>query len=510
MTSGLPALRALVIYGLCLPLALMVGYLLANPVDWSTIAFFGVAVLVLCAPLLMKWHYPLAIASLNMSVVAFFIPGAPPLWMALTGLSLVISILQLTLSRQSSFVSVPSITAPLLVLLGVALLTAKFTGGVGFFIFGGSSIGGKRYLYIFGALIAYYALTARRIGLPKASLYSGLFFLGGITAAIGSLAYVVPASLTFLFWLVPPEALPGGGGAESGDGMLRLGGAGVAGVAAIFFLLSQYGVRGIFFSGKLWRLGALALCLTLSFLGGFRSHLILIMLVVMFQAWLEGLFTSRLMPVLVLGGVLMAALLVPFTSKLPLTFQRSLAFLPVQVDPVAREAARASTEWRIQIWREVTPQIPQYLWLGKGYAMNVEEWSQANASSRLQNQGASIVAGDYHNGPLSLIITFGIWGVLAFVWLLWAGGRLLYCNLRFGDPALQTLNAFLLAAFLAQVVLYLFVFGSFHSDLIKFTSLFGFSVALNGGKCRRAPAPVPEPVKFKFRAPLKPAPGLSR
>ena len=40
-------------------------------------------------------------------------------------------------------------------------------------------------------------------------------------------------------------------------------------------------------------------------------------------------------------------------------------------------------------------------------------------------EGAAM-AGDYHNGPLSVLIPFGIWGLAAFVWLLVAGARFLY------------------------------------------------------------------------------------
>jgi len=36
---------------------------------------------------------------------------------------------------------------------------------------------------------------------------------------------------------------------------------------------------------------------------------------------------------------------------------------------------------------------------------------------RERHYGAEL-AGDYHNGPLSVIIPFGVFGVIAFVWFL--------------------------------------------------------------------------------------------
>ena len=90
------------------------------------------------------------------------------------------------------------------------------------------------------------------------------------------------------------------------------------------------------------------------------------------------------------------------------------------------------------------------------------------------------MVGNYHNGPLSILIPFGIYGAIAFVWFLVAGLRVLHRNWKLGDPALRTVNALLLAAFAARVVFFFFIFGSLHSDMVVFAGLLGLSVALNG------------------------------
>jgi len=89
------------------------------------------------------------------------------------------------------------------------------------------------------------------------------------------------------------------------------------------------------------------------------------------------------------------------------------------------------------------------------------------------------LAGDYHNGPLSVLIPFGIWGLAAFVWLMVAGARFLYTNFREGAPELRQINAFLLALFLARILFFCFVFGTLHGDLYHFAGILGLSVALN-------------------------------
>jgi len=107
---------------------------------------------------------------------------------------------------------------------------------------------------------------------------------------------------------------------------------------------------------------------------------------------------------------------------------------------------------------------------------------------------AALVAGDYHNGPLTVIITFGIWGALTFGWFLVAGFRVMRQNLRHGDERLRTINTTLLALFAGRVLVFMFVVGSFYVDMLILVGLVGFSVALNGGMARPPrPGTIPSP-----------------
>src|SRR5437660_1791688 len=100
MSNALAIIRSLIIYSLCLPLAIFVGYLLAMPMDMGS---FTIVVLVLALPLvpvLLRWHHLLLIATWNASMVLFFLPGRPNVWMLLAAVSLTISILQRILNRK--------------------------------------------------------------------------------------------------------------------------------------------------------------------------------------------------------------------------------------------------------------------------------------------------------------------------------------------------------------------------------------------------------------------------
>jgi hypothetical protein len=115
-------------------------------------------------------------------------------------------------------------------------------------------------------------------------------------------------------------------------------------------------------------------------------------------------------------------------------------------------------------------------------------FNQNNMGAAGSAQGAA-VAGDYHNGPLSLLIPFGIYGLVAFVWLAIAGMVYLYKNYQYGDPEIRTINAFLFACFTARVIFFFSVFGAISSDLCVFTGVLGLSVALNAPKKSQ---PLPE------------------
>jgi hypothetical protein len=57
----------------------------------------------------------------------------------------------------------------------------------------------------------------------------------------------------------------------------------------------------------------------------------------------------------------------------------------------------------------------------------------------------------------------------------------LYQNYRNSDPALTQINTLLIAWFLARVVMYLTIYGSFDLDLPFFVGVVGLSLSLNGG-----------------------------
>src|SRR5476649_256320 len=101
MNNASAILRTLIVYSICVPVAVWLGYLLTSMADFSRSTFIeaGLFALVLSLPLLLRWHYFLLVLTLNLSMTVFFLPGTPPLWMAMLVISLCISVLQRTLNK---------------------------------------------------------------------------------------------------------------------------------------------------------------------------------------------------------------------------------------------------------------------------------------------------------------------------------------------------------------------------------------------------------------------------
>jgi hypothetical protein len=510
MTSASALLRSLLVYGLCLPLAVFLGYMLATPLDRETFAAVMIVLFVLMIPLILRWHHVWLIASWNMTVVIFFLPGSPQLWMGLTALSLLMSILQHALNRDQRFLWVPSITLSLIFLGVVVLGTARLTGGIGLRAFGSEVHGGRRYFSLLAAILGYFALTGRRIPPDRAVLYICLFFLGYATMAVGSLAGMISPVFNFLFLLFPVEDLSVLSNDPAGPASLimRSGGLNMLGWGVLSAMLARYSVGGIFDVRRPLRLLTFAAFVFIGALGGYRSMMLQLFLLGGVLFCLEGLHRTRALPLAVTAAVLGGAFLVSFASYLPLSIQRSLAVLPLDIDPAVRADAQFSSEWRIQMWKEVLPDVPRYLFLGKGYGFDPKDVDMARMNPRGPGTAeSSEVVGDYHNGILSVIIPFAIWGTIGFFWFLAAAGRVLYSNYKYGDAALKNMNTFLFAYFMVKFIMFMVVFGSLYVDLPAFAGLVGLSISLNGGVAQRlAEAPQAAPVINRFRM----SPGLRR
>jgi hypothetical protein len=257
----------------------------------------------------------------------------------------------------------------------------------------------------------------------------------------------------------------------------------------VWFALARWGLRGIFEWNKPWRYLLVLVASVLVSFGGYRSGVELLFLLFFVQFMVEGLWKTPLLPILFLLGVLCLMPVLFFASKMPGAVQRSISFLPVDIDPAVRADAAYSTDWRVNIWRTVLPEVPKYLLLGKGYGMNPAEFDLVSEEAQMgltEGYEVAIASGEYHSGPLSVLIPLGLFGAIAVFFVLRAGVKVLQSNRRYGDPRLRRVNDFLFAYFIAHIIQFVFVFGAFDAEFYTFLGVVGFSVGLNGGVCRKA------------------------
>jgi len=60
------------------------------------------------------------------------------------------------------------------------------------------------------------------------------------------------------------------------------------------------------------------------------------------------------------GAGLAGGVIVQYANELPFVVQRSISFLPVDINPIVRRDVEHSSDWRFDMWRTLLPEVPQY------------------------------------------------------------------------------------------------------------------------------------------------------
>jgi hypothetical protein len=509
--------RSLIVYAVCVPLAIVVGWTLSDPLNYQSIGLVGVLMTLMVFPLLMKLHYPLLIFSWAAPITMFFLPGHPALFLPMVVVSLSISVVERILNKDKHFMPAGGVQWPLLALLAIVVFTAEMTGGFGLRSMGSAVYGGKKYVTLIVGILSFFAIIARPIPKKHANWYITLYFLGPFLYLFADLFPLVPKQLQYVYLILPvsDRSMDELGNFEMQVGVTRMFGVATAGGALFFWMLARHGIRDNFLGGKPWRPLALGFAFVCILLGGFRSSIIGALIIFFVIFFLEKMHRTGFMLAIVLFGVLGGSLLVPLAAHLPYTFQRSLAWLPLDIDPTARLDAEGSTEWRLEIWKALLPEVPKYLLLGKGYAFTAEVFNESMGHDAMFGRYQTIdaaqnplaLSSDFHSGPLSVVISFGLWGTLAWLWYWVAGFWVVWRNYHYGDPAIRHLNLFLFAFFVSKCFSFLFIFGNLVEDVGAFAGIIGLSVALNHGVMRARPQPKfnPPAADTPFAIPAGPA-----
>ncbi|MGA2030354.1 MAG: O-antigen ligase family protein [Verrucomicrobiota bacterium] len=494
----------MIIGGLCLVLALFLGYQLATPDQISSLSWTAAVLFFMLVPLLIRWHHPLTIICWNLPLAVFFLPGKQTVGIFIAGISLSLSLLSWVMRSRKTplFIRSPATTVPLIFLTVVVFVTMAATGGLHARTFGSQQWGATRYLSVLGAIMAYFALIAQPTPPGRAKLLAALFFLPG-TVWLFSVLFAT-GGLQSLLLLFPTYVLQESSFADTGADFERFIGLYFMSQAFCWFMLVRYGIRGIFNWHHPFRMFFFIAGFVVGLFGGFRSYIILFLLVFAIQFYYEKLFRGSLVWIFLACALLAGVFIVSYSDRLPLTFQRAISFVPgINIDPAARYDAQNSLQWRLDMWQVVLPLVPQYFFIGKGYGYDITDYILSSITARNEvahgyynaANNPLMIEGDYHQGILTLIIPLGIFGLLAFAAFCWGGVRVLYANYHYGDPELSQINTFLFAFFVAKLIFYVIFFGSFFQDLMTFVGLVGLSLTLNGGVRHKVPAAARQAIK---------------
>jgi O-antigen ligase len=319
----------------------------------------------------------------------------------------------------------------LLGILGI-LLVHGFGDRFAMRLFGSDIWGGRSYVTLIIAFTAYFVLQSNSLDektLKRIPLIAVLF--GIIDFTINGLSFAAPSLANALGMLYYS-------GASVGDAALfsqRLGFAGNFGYLLLFWSLSTCRIQDIFLKGRFFMalvfIAGIALCI----ISGYRSTLIIMMLIVGLAAFRDLGFTASL---LLLPAVIGLSVLIALHSagfQLPATIQRGLVIIPgVEWDEYSSVDARNSNEFRSAVWNLwVESQFPKHPTFGRGFGLNFDDiiatlpfmsddsdgyTGAARMLSKYTRDEAFVVSGNIHNGFLSIIDRFGIIGCILF--LIWS------------------------------------------------------------------------------------------
>lgn len=381
----------------------------------------------------------------------------------------------------------------------LVLLLVIALRGIGIRFFGSSEWGGFVYVKLFIS-IGFYMLC-NRVEITEKQMKNGLILMilmSAIPASAQALFYLSGGTVYFQYMFL--EAYSSGllstlDAMQSDSGTARFYFTGMASafvICAMAFFPLHRRTRMLF---VLFLLTGFFITL----LSGFRGATVGIAVTTMLYMIL---YYPERRTLIMAGGVAVFAgsllVLTPFIPDLPAGIQRALSWVPWYEIPIhVKVDASVSTEWRFEVWKEAWSHLPNYLLLGRGLTFNA---SQVEAALALRDTISwAYISHNYHNGPLSILITTGLPGSLLFVAFSIAvcaealrGFKAIRRHAR--SPFLFRVYTVFMAFLLYAVASFYILYGDMKSSLPNILFLAAFLQVLRSnflGDPSPAPAPPP-------------------
>lgn len=304
-----------------------------------------------------------------------------------------------------------------LLIFSITIIMLICVHGFGLSLAGSSSYGGKTYIVLLFAMMAYKAVQSINLNERQTRNLVYCFTAAScLPVTTQVLIYFNPSLYTVLDHFVNTNAdyLVGenaGGGAFVTNEIVRWQGVTFLAVSLWFLTVAK-----LWQTRRRWLLYAIfGLLATLAFLAGFRSAATAqIMLSVIA---LIATSRQRWQTVMSLAGLAVAGylLLIAIGPQLSLSIQRSLSFLPgINWAPEVIISGEGTMNWRLDVWALCWRNVPQHLFIGRGLLLeNVMSHAWLSRSYYMTPEFYYATHG-YHSGPLSLLLDTGLPGLIGF------------------------------------------------------------------------------------------------
>lgn len=319
----------------------------------------------------------------------------------------------------------------------------------------GSTIwGGRHYLNVFVGLVAFFVIQSIPM---KPGLWSKFPYVvlatTGFDVLIAIITTIAPNSIYFIYPFysaVSTSGLQEVIGGPDNDVTGRIGAIGNFGVILIILIFSKVSVRRLFHPANVFRLIGLGIGSLAVLLSGYRSAVITSLLAGVTVGVRD--LRAAAFGLLPLAAVLLFILSVVNSEvvALPKQVQRALVFVPGHWDSEMAQDARASNDFRYNVWSLWWNQyFPEQPLLGRGFGFK-SQWVQKSIyHSEATDYRQMVETGNIHNGLFATLDSVGIIGTLFFLaWNVVIVARAFKISLQGEGPEYRTLR--FLAIYLAS------------------------------------------------------------
>jgi len=306
------------------------------------------------------------------------------------------------------------------------LLTVYIRNPVGTDSLGFEKIGGKPYVEVIIAMLAYWVINHVNLSSKMAVRMPFILTFGsafnGLMGIITNYFPQVGVFIGYLYTGFIPRAADVAGEAMYSAEMSR-DAVGRNFEPALLMIYSYYPPLSTLNPFFIIRFSVAAFCLIAALVTGFRSVFIEIgVFFIIATFFYSGKRAAFRIPVVIVPLLVLLIAAQGTLIHLPTNIQRTLCFLPGDWDPIAKNDAEGSTEWRIDIWQNVWNSGHKYIkdwWWGDGFGMTKAELRDAQRTFADSKENLTI-SGDYHSLPLSTIHVVGYVGLVQLLILMFS------------------------------------------------------------------------------------------